>query len=278
MDPHRPQDEDVADDILDDRVPECSKARLGDCLRTATRLRNVRRVLEEMKRYGAAVSNLQKETAALEKGLENLKDPELTDPGYNRPGKEDTKELKAVIQLIEEKGRRALLCLAAGNGHKAVVKLLLSTGINNPVPTDLWWERQTALWLAVQNNHEAVVKLFADADGVNPGVPDSGWDGQRALWLAAKNGDEVVVKLLLETSKVDLNAMNPKRSDRLTALSLAARGGHEAVVKLLLDTGKVHLDHSLNGRVALWRAASNGHAAVVKLLLDIGKVEPQARS
>ncbi|RYP72091.1 hypothetical protein DL771_004422 [Monosporascus sp. 5C6A] len=166
-------------------------------------------------------------------------------------------------------GQWTLLCLAAGNGYKTLVKLLLNTGKVDFYAKEL----QTALWLAGENGHEAVVKLLLDTGKVDPDITDG--YGQTALWLAGEKGHEAVVKLLLDTGKAD-----PDITDGYgwTALYLAAGNGHKAVVKLLLDTGKVNPDaKDRERRTALWLAAAKGHEAVVKLLLDTGKVDLDAK-
>ncbi|RYP04816.1 hypothetical protein DL765_010045 [Monosporascus sp. GIB2] len=111
--------------------------------------------------------------------------------GYSDSEKGNTKELEAMVdQLSKDKGQWTLLCLAAGNGHEAVAKLLLDTGKVDPDVKEL----QTALWLAGVNVHDAVVKLLLDTGKVDPGVKSA--DGRTAVHLAAKNGHEAVVKLL----------------------------------------------------------------------------------
>ncbi|KAK3338114.1 ankyrin repeat-containing domain protein, partial [Neurospora tetraspora] len=84
------------------------------------------------------------------------------------------------------------LCLAAGNGHETVIKLLLDTGKVN-----LHWEElQTALWLAAQKGYEAIVKMLLDTGKVDANAQD--WYERTALHRAAENGHEAVGKLLTQ--------------------------------------------------------------------------------
>ncbi|KAK3955167.1 ankyrin repeat-containing domain protein [Pseudoneurospora amorphoporcata] len=249
INPDRQQDKNNHDYFAS--IPEHSKTGLEGCLDAATRIRNVRLVLQEVKQYGVAVKNLREETAVLERAL-----------GTEDLEKEDAKETM-VNQLIEDKGQWTLLCLAAGNGHETVVKLLLDTGKVNLHREEL----QTALWLAAQKGYKGIVQMLLDTGKVNVGAKDE--DGQTALHRAAITGHEVVVQLLFDTVEVDLHSTELQK-----VLHWAAENGQEAVVKLLLDSGKVDVGaKDENGQTALHMAAENGHEAVVKLLLDTGKVD-----
>ncbi|KAK1775287.1 ankyrin repeat-containing domain protein [Copromyces sp. CBS 386.78] len=272
IDPDRQQDQDNYDYSASIRVPKHSQTELEGCLDMATRIRNVRLILQEVKQYGVAVNNLREETAVLERALRSMSNLKKTCLGSEDSKKEDAKELQTMAdQLIGDKGQWTLLCLAAGNGHETVVKLLLDTA-----KVDLHSEElQTARWFAAQNDYKAVVKMLLDT-----GKVDVDWkheDGlTAALYRAASHGHEVVVQLLVDTGKVNVDR---KHKDILTAaLYRAASYGHEAVVKVLLDTGKVDTDAKDEwGPTALHWMAARGHEAVVKLLLDTGKVDVDAK-
>ena len=62
----------------------------------------------------------------------------------------------AFLDLLNKK-RRTPLSWAAGEGHEAVVKLLLEKGGNTEAKGD---HGRTPLWWASEKGHEAVVKLF----------------------------------------------------------------------------------------------------------------------
>ena len=62
---------------------------------------------------------------------------------------------------------------------------------------------QTPLLLAAWNGHKGVVKMLLGRDHVSPKKPDE--DGQTPLVLAACNGHEGAVKLLLGRDDVSPN-------------------------------------------------------------------------
>ncbi|KAK3947016.1 ankyrin repeat-containing domain protein [Pseudoneurospora amorphoporcata] len=280
-------------------IPEHSKTGLEGCLDAATRIRNVRLVLQEVKQYGVAVKNLREETAVLERALRSMSTLKKTCLSPEDSEKKDAKEIM-VNQLIKDKGQWTLLCLAAENGHETVVKLLLDTSKVNLHREEL----RTALWFAEQKDHKAIVKMLLDTGKVDAGTKNE--NGQTALYRAAITGHEVVIQLLFDTVEVDLHSKELQK-----VLHMAAKNGHEAAVKLLLDsgtvdagaldkdgrialhsaaaygreavvklllTGKVNADaKDRDGRTALHSAAENGHEAVIKLLLDTGKVDADAK-
>ncbi|KAK3340820.1 heterokaryon incompatibility protein-domain-containing protein, partial [Neurospora tetraspora] len=194
IDPNKEQDKNNNDYFAS--IPEHSKTGLEGCLNAATRIRNVRLVLQEVKQYGVAVKNLREETAVLERALKSMRNLKKTCLGPEDLEKEDAKETM-VNQLIEDKGQWTLLCLAAENGHETVIKLLLDTGKVNLHKEELW----TALWLAEQKGYKAIVKMLLDIGKIDAGAKDE--NGQTALYRAAITGHEVVVQLLLNTGKVD---------------------------------------------------------------------------
>ncbi|RYP10819.1 hypothetical protein DL764_000441 [Monosporascus ibericus] len=302
MHPDEPRDREDYEDFVSSRVPKCSEAELEDCLDEATRLQNVRLVLQEMKKFEVAVKNLQKATNVFERALTSMKNLELTCRGHRRWGEGDVKKLEVLVDLvIKDKGQWTLLCLAAEKGHGALVKLLLNTGKVDSHTEDL----QTALQLAALNGHKEVVTLLLDSGKVDSNAKN--WEGSTTLRSAAGSGHEVVVKLLLDNGKVGLHAKDLQTALQLAAenghdavvkllfdnnvdpkaeiwgmsaaLSLAAEKGHEGVVQVLLDNNKVDREaESWDGSAALWLAAENGHEGVVQLLLDNNKVDREAES
>jgi ankyrin repeat domain-containing protein 50 len=84
---------------------------------------------------------------------------------------------------------------AAGNGHEAVVKLLLDTGKVKVNSKDI--EVRTPLSRAAENGHEAVVKLLLNTGKAE--VDSKDIEKRTPLSRATENGHEAVVKLLLNT-------------------------------------------------------------------------------
>ncbi|KAH7633557.1 heterokaryon incompatibility protein-domain-containing protein [Sordaria sp. MPI-SDFR-AT-0083] len=160
IDPNKQQDKNNYDYFAS--VPEHSKTVLEGCRNAATRIRNIRLALQEVEQYGVAVKNLREETAVLERALRSMSNLKKTCLGPDDSEKEDAKETM-VNQLIEDKGRWTLLCLAAENGHETVVKLLLDTSKVNLHREEL----QTVLWLAEQKGYEAIVKMLLDTGKVD---------------------------------------------------------------------------------------------------------------
>ena len=87
---------------------------------------------------------------------------------------------------------RTPLSWAAGNGHGAVVKLLLVMGKVYADSKDKYG--RTPLWWAAGNGHEAVVKLLLATGKVDADSKDE--YGQTPLERAAGSGYEAMVKLL----------------------------------------------------------------------------------
>jgi ankyrin repeat protein len=182
---------------------------------------------------------------------------------------------KAVVKLLlgiygvdpdskDSEYRKTPLSWAADRGHDAVVRLLLANSGVNPDDKDAW--ERTPLSNAAENGHEAVVKLLLATDGVDPDSKSSKYEKTPLSW-AAQHGHVGVVKLLLANSGVNADS---KDAWGRTPLSYAAENGDEAVVKLLLATDNVDPDckDSENGRTPLFWASENGHEVVVKLFLE----------
>ncbi|RFU75866.1 ankyrin repeat [Trichoderma arundinaceum] len=188
---------------------------------------------------------------------------------------------KGVDIDLRDSHKQALLCLAAQNGHEAVVKILLVTAGVNPnyrgqsegIDVNAMSRHHiTPLWLAASKGFEDIVKLLLATPGVDPS--SKGHGRSTPLLEASRRGFGDVVKLLLTTPGVD-----PDSKDDIgrTPLWVAVCYGHEAVVKLLLATPGVDPDSKDDmGRTPLWVAASKGFNDTVKLLLTTPGVDPNS--
>ncbi|RYP13683.1 hypothetical protein DL765_006765 [Monosporascus sp. GIB2] len=128
---------------------------------------------------------------------------------------------------LTDSTRRTPLLWAAGNGHEAVVRLLLEKSAELESGSS---SGQTPLSWAAENGREAVVKLLLEK-GAELESGDS--SSRTPLSWAARNGHEAVVRLLLEKGA----ELESGSSSGRTPLSWAAKSGHETIVRLLRKKG-----------------------------------------
>jgi uncharacterized protein len=157
---------------------------------------------------------------------------------------------------------------AAGEGHLAIVELLLARGAHTDAV-----ERRTganALMAASSSGNAAIVHMLLGANMAANGVNA---DGFTPLMHAASLGHEELVNLLLAHS-ADANARNNFGE---TALMRAAAAGWATVVEILIAAGSTleAVTVSLQ-QTALMLAADVGHTAVVVTLLAHGADKTRA--
>jgi len=160
---------------------------------------------------------------------------------------------------------RPPLCLAAGNGHTKVVRLLIGKGKFDPGDVDA--RDRTALSWASGRGHKKVVKCLLERADANTEAADE--DGWTALSWASANGFAAVARMLLEKGA---NVTSKDRCGR-TPLSWASSNGHKDVVKTLLAAQKeldVERDVDKKKRTPFLRAAAMGkkeHVEIMKRIL-----------
>ena len=116
------------------------------------------------------------------------------------------------------------LSYAAGEGHEAIVQLLLKKGadVNS---ADRFG--QTPLSRAAREGHEAIVRLLLEK---GPDIHSADRFGRTPLSGGAENGHEAIVRLLLENG-ADVDSAD---EDGRTPLLWAAENGYEAILRLML--------------------------------------------
>jgi TonB family protein len=129
-------------------------------------------------------------------------------------------------ELVSSKDDRGWtpLNLAAANGHKAVVDLLLANKADVNVRDNINW---TPLHLAVVGARKEVAELLL-ANKADVNARDN--NGYAPLHMAALAGYKDIAELLL-TGNAEVDA---KDNDGMTALHTAAFTGHKDVLELLL--------------------------------------------
>jgi ankyrin repeat protein len=155
-----------------------------------------------------------------------------------------------------------LLC-AVWERYVEVVKLLLDKAAADT--RSVTSNRNSLLCLAMGDGHDEVIKLLFVAAQTSPNSQEL---KPSLLPYAAKHGSEAAVRILLATGRFDPDSKYADYlGEERTGLSYAAEEGHAGIVKLLLATGRVDINFKYWERTPLCLAAEKGHDAVVKLLL-----------
>jgi ankyrin repeat protein len=156
---------------------------------------------------------------------------------------------------------RTPLSIAAGNGFKDVVRLLLAHDFVQPDQPD--HDQWTPLFWSVGGDHLDVVQLLITDPRVDVNHVDRA--GRNVLSWAASSGALGIVKYLISLNYIDAGSRDAAGR---TALSWAAGNGHLETTKFLRRSGRIDVtDRDDSGRNALSWACGNKHYKVVEYLL-----------
>ncbi|XP_063237458.1 ankyrin repeat and sterile alpha motif domain-containing protein 1B [Bacillus rossius redtenbacheri] len=174
---------------------------------------------------------------------------------------------EASTNIVDGKGSSPLH-LAAWTGNVDVVRLLLCHGPSVPNVNLTTKDNETALHCAAQYGHTAVVGQLLE-HSCDPTIRSA--REETALDLAAQYGRLETVELLVRTHPELLQPYSRSSGAVFphTPLHLASRNGHKAVVEVLLTAG-LAVNARTPAGTALHEAALCGKVEVVRTLLDAG--------
>ncbi|BES90064.1 Ankyrin repeat and sterile alpha motif domain containing [Nesidiocoris tenuis] len=177
---------------------------------------------------------------------------------------------EASPNIVDDKGCSPLH-LAAWTGNVNIVRLLLCHGPSVPNVNLMNKDKETALHCSAQYGHTAVVSLLLE-HGCDPTIRNI--KQESALDLAAQYGRLETVETLVRTHPELVAAYNGRSAGGImsiphTPLHLASRNGHKGVVEILLSSG-LDVNVRTTSGTALHEAALCGKLEVVRTLLDNG--------
>lgn len=129
---------------------------------------------------------------------------------------------------------------------------------------------QTPLMYACRQGHVEVVRQLLD---LNASVNIVSARGRTAMFEAVEQNQEEIVRLLLRKEELDINAVQPKESNR-TALMLAAYMGHLKIVLDLLEHPDININQQdAKGYTTLSLATIKDFELIVRLLLTKPEID-----
>ncbi|KZZ87463.1 ankyrin repeat-containing protein [Moelleriella libera RCEF 2490] len=178
---------------------------------------------------------------------------------------QNSESIDSVLKAKDYRGQTPLN-VAAGEGQKAIVELLLKVGddVNSPN-----LDGETPLFKAAAWGHEATVQSLLRVERVNVNLCDR--FSRTPLARAVEKGRKAIVQSLLQVKGVNVNLSD---GHFRTPLAVAAEKGHEAIVQSLLQVKGVDVNlYDRYFRTPLARAVEKGHEAIVQSLLRVEAVD-----
>jgi ankyrin repeat protein len=176
------------------------------------------------------------------------------------------KDKSLAKSLVLPDGRTALH-LAVFGGHVAVVKKLLSEGIDPDIATTVHDDtgNETSLHIAAYLGHVDIVSLLLTA-GANPNIQMR--NGRTPLLLACEIGWKDVALLLLTRSFVFPVDLSLTTDSGKSALYCAIESGVDDLVGPLLESGSNALQATRRNKSSFYVAAEKGNLYAARLLLE----------
>ncbi|XP_067659909.1 putative ankyrin repeat protein RF_0381 [Haliotis asinina] len=165
----------------------------------------------------------------------------------------------ANVSLHDNKGNNVLHCACRG-GDVEVVKYVLAQNMVDI--NSRGRKRMTPVMMAARTGHRDVVALLV---GKGANVLLRGAGKNTILHFACRGGDVEVVKYVLAQNIVDINSRGWKR---MTPVMMAATKGYKEVVELLVTKGANVALLGRQGKNILHFACHGGSVELVKYLLS----------
>lgn len=174
------------------------------------------------------------------------------------------------IDYYKDKDGNTLLSVAARNGHKDLVKLLLAKDARISIRNS---DGKTPLIYAAENGYKEIVDLLLN--GENFLNPESLRKAVSETVLSAAVGGHVsFLRHLIQTYNYDL-----QHDEAQMMFNRAAAAGHKEIVKLLLGRYDVDVNkRDDSGSTALFLAVQACHKDVVAVLLERKDIDINAES
>lgn len=162
-----------------------------------------------------------------------------------------------VHYFLSKQDRATPVFIAAQNGHRTVLSLLITAGAN---PDMKRIDGATPLWIAAQMGHDHICKVLLQNGAFVDAVR---CDGATPLFKAAHKGHAAVVTELLK-HRPNLGLL----PNGETALHAAAMFGHLTVCKQLIAAGSDILQKNQEALTALQVARQQKYSSICDYLQD----------